>query len=575
MASPITWRSVGAPDATGAAQILQMAGQNIGRGIDAFKGIAENQKANITDQNVSSLAQQIMGAGEGIDGIQQIDGIQKQLANVNAADIGGIAGLNQIMDMAEQKRTALETEAVGSFNEILANAKASGDFSKVNSIKDTFASSVRNAAPSLDVARASEATYNATNIINGINSGKLKATDVLADKSIDFSQPEMGQALSLLSENVQNAKFGSLIPQIPEFIEKVTTQGVSIGDVQKEVYANFTPEELARNYTNISSLMGQVTDAYVKASGLNDMEKVYVQGLQEQVSTQQASFEQSLENEKSSIARQYGADVQAISIIEEAKDLNMIGAIDKVLGETALDGWFGSNKETAQEKIQSIMQEENVSPAALMYAVQFYGELGDSWGSEEASFRATVKKAEADINTARLAWDAYDARTLARKEAFADYLSAANSTIGGYVGTAPRERMRGEPLSSPALIPFAKFEKDRLSTVAAYVTNPTGNTGATNTEVKPVINNVPATKPTTNEVSAALASSGFGGSFSFMLNQAKQEAKNADVNKIDALEKSIKEREARLGTTKQRPNEANRLEAEKREIAELISKSLK
>ncbi|MBP93675.1 MAG: hypothetical protein CMC55_06110 [Flavobacteriaceae bacterium] len=418
----ITWRNVEAPDATGAANILQMAGQNIGRAVAGGQQIAENQIQDITDRNVSQIAQSIINSGEGLEGLTTVKGLENQLANVDAANIGGTKGLQMLNGVLNDRRSQLETQAIDSFNDIVNEAAATGEWGKFKEAQDTFTSLVSNSAPVLDRAIGIQAQQESNRALSGLRTGQVNAKDVLNNSDPRLlGRPEYAPVLEAAANQIRTEKLGNLVRNVPTMINKVTRQGANPQAVLNGLYSGFTDKEIAENYDVLSGVGRQVQEAYTNSLNLTASEKLALDAQKQVVDNAKSIFDQENQVIKNKVVREVGGDVQAVNAYEQYKDsnLSMSEVIRQRLGEDA-------DLDTIDNALTTLMSNQDidigkVSPAAMAYAFSMHPEVGDWLTDDPKAFAKLVNAAQSQIDTVANAYTKLDELLLARQKEFLNY----------------------------------------------------------------------------------------------------------------------------------------------------------
>lgn len=425
MAGPITWRSIAAPDATGAAQILQQAGQNIGRGVDAFKSIADNQVARITDENVSTIAQQIMGAGEGYEGLNNLSALESSLQGVDAANVGGSAGLSRIMEMVSGRRTELEAQATDAFNDALVRARQTGDFTEVNQQKDLFGSLVRNSASTLEAARSGEASYKASQLLAGLTAGTLEAGDLLKNPEINLNEPEYAKVFELAANQIQGQKLGGVMRNITPMIGQVSNGVMTASEASNQLLNGFSDLELAQNAEAINNTLNQLYQAEAASKQLPAGAEYYLKG-QEQYLNQQdqlkAEYETILKN---NLTRAFGGDVRKIN----AFDMLEKGMSVTELMQTRLPELDAGQLKNAQNTVNRFMA-DGYDIAEIAYALDMNPNVTNLFWKDNSAFKAALDKSRSELNSVRNAYSEYEIKKLQLNKDFIDYKRQGYNSLG-------------------------------------------------------------------------------------------------------------------------------------------------
>lgn len=484
MAGPITWRSIAAPDATGAAQILQQAGQNIGRGIDAFKGIADNRVAEITDQNISNIAQQIIGAGEGYEGLNNLSALESSLQGIDAANVGGSAGLSRIMELASGRRTELEAQATDAFNDALVRARQTGDFSEVNQQKDMFGSLVRNSANTLETARSAEATFKANQLLQNINSGQVKPEDVLNNPDFNTQQPEYAAVFDAIAQRQQGTVAGQAMRLSQQLMPKIQTGEVSPSRAIDQINSLFKDDfELAKNSQLIGGLMNQFMEIDARAKNMTPEETLYFEQAKSAVNQQAELFKQQEEAVKNNIMRRFGADSAAITIRDQIRDSNL--SLSAVIQSAYPDADDDDRKDIRQE-LEAVANKYNYSPEVIAYAIHTHPEINDPIWTNRKNLENVLKLAKNKMDVVNNAYAEFDMSMIEEKKRFIQYQLNATKSIIQQSNVMVNSRRQGTAFNG-FNIPQFEISKDLISLMGSGVTVTGGNKPETGNNT--VINN--------------------------------------------------------------------------------------
>lgn len=492
MAGPITWRSVAAPDATGAAQILQQAGQNIGRGVDAFKNIADNQVSKITDENVSTIAQQIMGAGEGYEGLNNLATLESSLQGLDASNVGGSAGLSRIMEMASGRRTELEAQATDAFNDALVRARQTGDFTEVNQQKEMFGSLVRNSANTLETARSAEATFKANQLLQNINSGKTKIEDVLNNPDFNTQQPEYAAVFDAIAQRQQGTTAGQAMRLSQQLMPKIQSGEVSPSKAIDQINSLFKDDfELAKNSQLIGGLMNQFMEIDAKAKNMTPEETLYFEQAKTAVNQQSELFKQQEEAVKNNIMRRFGADSAAITIRDQIRDSNL--SLSAVIQSAYPDADDADRKDIRQE-LEAVANKYNYAPEVIAYAIHTHPEINDLVFTNRKNLENVLKTAKAKMDVVNNAYSEFDMRMIEEKKKFNQYQLNATKSIIQQSNAMVNNRRKGLAFNG-FNVPTFELSRELLS-LSSNNDNSIVNSNNVNTNVNQDARNIVGNAPT-------------------------------------------------------------------------------
>ena len=455
MSRPITWQQVAAPDFRAANQLVQQGSENITGAIAQVGDIGEQQSNAVIDRNVASLAQEIMSVGSGIEGLQNIANFEQDLASLDASAIGGTENLNRISSAIMGKRDQLESEAIGSFQDLLVEAEATGDFDAVRAASSEFGSMVRSSAPVLEEARSREATYNANMLQQGLASGEMTVEQVMANPDVNLGQPEYANVLAMAAQQANNERMGGLMRQIPSFIEAVTTGGQTPDKIREQVMSGFTDRELAENAQNIFGLMSQVDAAYSASLDLTESEKSIVDLQRQRLDRNIELAEQEINNTAERMAERVGLSLNAINVMEQARDsnLNMSEYIDKALGG-------GMSVGDRRKALAQINRQRGDAPIeAIAYAIDMHGKLGRRWFADDSGFAKLIEEGKAKTNDIFAVSTAIKEFKLGESRRLLDYEMEGLSSVNSNQQSLINGRRSSTPPQMRSIAPFVSYDQ--------------------------------------------------------------------------------------------------------------------
>lgn len=472
MSRPITWQQVAAPDFRAANQLVQQGSENITGAIEQVGDIGQKQSDRVVDRNVASLAQEIMTVGSGIEGLQNIASFENDLASIDADAIGGSQNLTKISSAIMGKRDQLESEAIGSFNDMLVQAEQTGDFDAVRAASSEFASLVRSSAPVLEEARSREATYNANMLQRGLASGEMTVQQVMSNPDVNLGQPEYANVLAMAALQTNNERMGGLMRQIPSFIESVTTGGKTPDDIRKELMSGFTDRELAENSENIFGIMAQVESAYSASLELTETERSTLNLKTQRLDGYIEQAEAEIENTAKRMADQAGVSYAAINALEMARDQNL--GITEYISKTLGGDLSTSDRRNALNLIARNTNAETPIEA-IAFAIDRHGKLDKRWFNNESQFKKLLKQGEEEVANTRNAFNTITAFKETEKNRLFDYKMNGVAINGNNQQTLINARRTGKTPQLQGVTPFESYDEVKMREMLDTLTKPSVN----------------------------------------------------------------------------------------------------